>query len=389
MRGHTGPIWCLAVREDRLFSAADDTTVIVWDADCGKKLDTLSSHTSAVRCMVEADGMLLTGSEGGVLLCSRSAAMTRIFEVRAHAAAVTCLLVAADDSSVFTGSADALIKRWDPTRGGCLATFRGHTEWVTCLVVADGALFSGSRDRTIRRWHPSSARLLATFEHGTVSFRQRSSFLSAQEDGTVSVSRVSENEKFTRVDHGDGTVSLRTARRCFLSVGPTGRVSACSQTIGRDERLELQENSDGTVSIRSHHGSFVGCSDEGFACAGRGEGAGREVPSAEERFAHCLIEQHWGGVTSLLATSGALMSGAADRSVKLWDPATGMLMASLDGRSGVTCLIEADGSLFAGAARGTPLRLPRTKGCLARSPQRGQAQKAVDPQEESHEAAIE
>lgn len=355
--GHAGPVWCLALRGQRLFSAGDDAKVIVWDTDSGARLSTISRHEAPVRCMVEAHGLLLTAGDDGTLLCSDSSTHAALSQVKAHDSAVTCLL-AAEDGGVYTGSAKGLIRRWDPIRGGCVLAFAGHSESVSCLALAEGVLFSGSRDRTIRKWDPATGRPLGTFEHSTISFRQRSAFLTAVEDGTVCICRGADGEKFTKIDHPDGTVSLRTERQTFLSANPAGRVSA-SAGIGADERFELLETQDGLVAIRSVHGGFIG-STEGDAVAAS---CSAEGPTGHQSFVPTLVEGHWNGVTSLLLpVSGTLMSGGADRTVKLWDLETGMLLASLEGRTGITSLLEAGGSLYAGAARGTPLRLPKPKG---------------------------
>mmetsp|Transcript_29980 Transcript_29980/g.86243 ORF Transcript_29980/g.86243 Transcript_29980/m.86243 type:complete len:487 (-) Transcript_29980:149-1609(-) len=377
-RGHKGPIWCLAVTGSRVFSAGDDAQVIIWDAETGSRLETISRHQSPVRCMVEANGILLTGSDSGALVCTAVVSSALISEVTAHEAAITAVL-ATDDGTVYTGAADGHIKRWEPFQGACSLVLRAHTEAVGCLIVSGGSLYSGSRDCTIRRWDPMTGALLGTYAHGTISFRQRAAYLSASEDGSVSIRRGGEGEKFTKIDHEDGRVSLRADTRLYLSASANGHVAASSMTIGADERFELLENQDGSVSLRSCHGGFVGCGEGGLVAA-RSPAHGEPLPA--QCFAPCFIEAHWSGVTSLILVSGALMSGGADRSVKLWDPDSCMLLASLEGRTGITSLLETGGSLYAGAARGTPLRLPKPKGSAAG---RGSAKSATETTETASE----
>ena len=54
---------------------------------------------------------------------------------------------------------------WKRCEGSALATLRGHTAAVTCLAFSpDGAtLFSGSRDGTVKRWDVSTRQCLETF----------------------------------------------------------------------------------------------------------------------------------------------------------------------------------------------------------------------------------
>ncbi|XP_031825671.1 kinesin-like protein 31E isoform X2 [Nomia melanderi] len=69
-----------------------------------------------------------------------------------HTAAVMCLAVA-DDGRVIAGSKDHLISLVEPNMSGqsvCLAP--PHYDGVQCLTACDSTLFSGSRDMCIKRW---------------------------------------------------------------------------------------------------------------------------------------------------------------------------------------------------------------------------------------------
>lgn len=356
MTGHSGAIWALLIYGEDLFSASEDKTIIRWNAEKGTKLTQFSGHDAPVRVLVEVNGMLVSGSEDCKVLRWNMQTSTIVGEM-AHNAMVTCLLVA-EDGALFSGSADGSIKKWDAGTGELRAALEGHAEWVTCLMCAEGFLLSGGRDRTVRRWCLQTGSLLSTYELGTISFKRRSGFLVGMGDGTVCISKSVDGEKFSKVDHEDGRVSLKTKAGKYLSATRDGQVSAASETVGEDEKFDLLDNGDSSLSIRSVHQKYLAASQEGAVTARRSAAGDAEE---EEKFSHFFIESHYSGVTCLLSVDGALLSGAADRSVKLWDLSSGMLLASLEGRTGVTCLLAAGGALYAGAARGAPLRLPRPK----------------------------
>merc|ERR1719436_826248 len=70
------------------------------------------------------------------------------------------------------------------------------------------------------------------------------------------------------------------------------------------------------------------------------------------------LEGHFMGVTCLLACEGALFSGSADRTIRLWNYTNTTFLASLDARTGISCLLDAGPVLFSGLARGFPLHFP-------------------------------
>jgi serine/threonine protein kinase len=114
LRGHTGPVTCLAFHPQRaiLASGSADHTVRLWD---------LSGRPLAI----------LTG----------------------HGQAVNSVAFSPDGTFLASGSADKTVRLWDPMTGTALTTLAGHISDVTAVVFRShsGTLFSIS-DATIRQW---------------------------------------------------------------------------------------------------------------------------------------------------------------------------------------------------------------------------------------------
>ncbi|XP_063982533.1 kinesin-like protein KIF21A isoform X1 [Diachasmimorpha longicaudata] len=82
-----------------------------------------------------------------------------------HTAAVMCLAVA-DDGRVITGSKDHLISLVDTnTSGQAVSLAPPHYDGVQCLATSGSTLFSGSRDMCIKRWDLSRMELLQSLNN--------------------------------------------------------------------------------------------------------------------------------------------------------------------------------------------------------------------------------
>ncbi|ORY94058.1 WD40-repeat-containing domain protein [Syncephalastrum racemosum] len=71
---------------------------------------------------------------------------------KGHTGPVTSVALSDDNAILWTGSWDKTIKKWDTKTGECLATLKGHSDFVKTLTVVGGHLYSGSADTYIRKW---------------------------------------------------------------------------------------------------------------------------------------------------------------------------------------------------------------------------------------------
>ena len=67
MEGHTGPVWCLTLYGNKLFSAGghNDRTIRVWDADTYEHLATMEGHIDGVWCLTLYGNKLFSGGYDG------------------------------------------------------------------------------------------------------------------------------------------------------------------------------------------------------------------------------------------------------------------------------------------------------------------------------------
>ena len=57
------------------------------------------------------------------------------------------------DKYVFTGGADARIKKWDLASCRPMFTYNGHNSKIHKLLVTENLVFSTSHDKTAKVWH--------------------------------------------------------------------------------------------------------------------------------------------------------------------------------------------------------------------------------------------
>ena len=70
---------------------------------------------------------------------------------------------------LISGSLDHTIRVWDLSTDNCVRILKGHTSWVQCLVVAyAGELISGSWDHSVKIWDLTSGACVKTL-HGHAS----------------------------------------------------------------------------------------------------------------------------------------------------------------------------------------------------------------------------
>ena len=180
----------------------------------------LRGHTGKVECLAYANEFLFSGSQDKTIrvwhnrtlirvLSGHKDGITSIFYPNGHKDAVTSLVYA--DELLCSGSADKTIKVWDIKTGDCLRTLEGHEGAITCLVDADGLLCSGSADNKIKVWDKDTGECLHTLKGHTKRFIGRNGewmikgiiSLAYADDGKLISCAEDGTIRFWNIDTGD------------------------------------------------------------------------------------------------------------------------------------------------------------------------------------------
>jgi predicted Zn finger-like uncharacterized protein len=390
-QGHTEWVTAVCLSRDgrQALSGSADKTLRLWEVVSGKCLSTFGEHTkwvAAVALCPDGRHALSAGGDGLLNLWELAkGGCVRSFD--GHKAPVLCLHLGGDGRLALSGSRDNTVKLWEVAGGQCLRTFSGHEDKVhSVCFTPDGRRFlSGSADQTIKLWEVATGRCLRTFQgHG---------------NGVFSVA-VSGDGRYALSGSADRSIKLwkLTLDRCLATLeGHAGPVhSVC---LGPDGRWALSGSGDTTLAMWSlprdpgapYMISRVLASetilaartryDQALARAwqalagGDAVGAARGVREARsqpgyERQAEAMnqwrglylrlarkalsggwegstFKGHLGAVTALAVSVNGrfVLSGGADRTLKLWETATGHCLRTFEGHGGAvtTVCFSADG----------------------------------------------
>ncbi|GAA0247176.1 hypothetical protein GCM10010492_53500 [Saccharothrix mutabilis subsp. mutabilis] len=149
-------------------TGGEDTRLAVWDLDRRVRVATMTGLATRVRDIVfSPDGNTLATTADNEVILWDMARHTRSATLSGHAKAVQALAFSPDGRTVATASADSTVIIWDVARSVALATLTGHTDGAYAVAFSpDGAtLATGAGDTTATLWDVSTRTRLATFTH--------------------------------------------------------------------------------------------------------------------------------------------------------------------------------------------------------------------------------
>ncbi|KAL8805080.1 MAG: hypothetical protein Q9182_002170 [Xanthomendoza sp. 2 TL-2023] len=165
---HKGSIFGVSWAKDskKFVTSSADQTVKIWDAEAGKAIQTwrmgdegkvsISDHQVGVVWPTgRSDGLIISLNLDGDLIYLSEASQSPRRIIRGHQKNITA--VAASDSkpsepTIFTGSSDGRICRWDvPTGTAEYLDGEGHTNYISAIAAAPkGRLYSVAWDDSLR-----------------------------------------------------------------------------------------------------------------------------------------------------------------------------------------------------------------------------------------------
>lgn len=354
--GQSSWILSVSITPDGRFgiSVSRDNTVCLWDLATGQCLQTFYS---SVPVAVSSDGRLALSSNHEHTLCLWELATGRCLrEMSDRAARPTFVTLSSDGHLAMSDNGDDGVLLWDLDTGRCLRTLKGHTGSVSSAVFSpDGrVVLSGGTDNTVRLWEVLTGRCLRTFERHTSSITA----IAIGADGRLGLS-----------GSYDGTLclwQLRTGpKQCFV---PTRPVPTTDLRNHEDEAGKLQKAAVGALECgninsaleqlkraRSIPGYQRNPAMLSLSCLAGSRA--RRCGLRDIWLSRQLREHRFGVVSVAISLDGSIgISGSRDRTIRLWDLASGRSIRTLAGHTDtVTCVAIAPGARFALSGSGETL----------------------------------
>ncbi|XP_063797434.1 U3 small nucleolar RNA-interacting protein 2 isoform X1 [Pseudophryne corroboree] len=225
LRGHQGPVTCLAISPDdnHVFSGSKDCSIIKWSTSDGKKVhkipggrkgceDRHLGHTAHVLCMaVSSDGKYLaSGDRNKLIFIWNAETCQHLHKFQGHRDAVSGLSFQKGTYQLFSVSHDRSVKVWNVAENSYIETLFGHQDCITGLdsLSRERCVTSGGRDGTVRVWKiAEETQLVFSGHNGSIDcirLINEEHMVSGADDGSLALWNVSKKKPLARVrcSHG-------------------------------------------------------------------------------------------------------------------------------------------------------------------------------------------
>jgi WD40 repeat protein len=424
LEGHAGPVNACAVAPDGslVVSASDDQTVKLWDPSTGDELRTMYGHTGPVSsCAIAPDlSFVVSGGADRTLKVWDPFTVERRSSQAGHTGAVNDCAIAPDGSFVVSASDDETLKLWDPStaeqppadEGADHNTIRPRDSRPLrgCAVAPDGSfIIAVSQDKTVKLWERSGEEL-ATFPcapYGVVGARDPRT---TAKDELEALRNMYGQRRFKlnldylkhkRLVRSNVKNDVRFYDQLRTKHGHWGAVNACA--VAQDWSFVVSASDDHTLklwdlrrrrghieiglgaqllgTLEGHTGPVLDCAvspDVSFVVSASADKTLRLWDAATGEQLQSLLG-HAGPVNGCgVAPDGSfVVSASGDGNLKLWDPAGGDELATLEGHAGPVndCAVTPDGSYVVSAGDDRTVRVwePFTGRVIASLPLLGAA----------------
>ena len=231
-----------------------------------------------------------------------------------------CLAATVDADRQLSGSSAGTVSLWDFATGKELASFEAHANIVTCLAVTpDGSSFvSGSWDESLKLWR------FEALEQPVIQFSGHTDYVTAcalsSDGGRLYSGSLDSSIREWDITTGQQLAIMQSHTEGVNSLALSGSLLVSGSY---DKTVRLWRTGSVQLLHTLHHSDYV-------------QSVAVSSDSSQR----------------ILSCGGSPNPGAEDYSVRVWDAASGALLAVLEGHSNIVwCVtVSSDGCLAASAS---------------------------------------
>ncbi len=326
LSGHAGKITAVILTPDgrRIVSAAEDASIRVWDIERGTEVHCFEGHTKKVNAIaVTPDGgRVVSAAQDKTVKIWDMQTGHEVANLQGHTSYVNAVAVTPDGRQAVSAGGDNSLRVWDIatpfTQGGAAESWRemkvlkGHADSVEkVLITPDGRrVISASADKTIRIWDLESGEQLFTLRgHQSII-----SIFAILPDGRRLVSGSIE-------DFAVKIWDIESGRQLYILRGHTNSISGFAVTP--DGHFAVTASGDKTLKIWMLPPPLLST---------------QEIAAVEIH----TLKEHTSSVRAVVIAGRRklVISGSADKSIKIWDLESGEEKRNLLGHNeGVNTLL--------------------------------------------------
>jgi WD40 repeat protein/serine/threonine protein kinase len=337
-----------------LASASWDKMVKVWDASAGVKMMTLPGHNDEVTSIAfSPDGKRLASAslDRSVRIWDLASRQLTLPPFKGHTDRIFGVAFSPDGKRVASVSVDQTVKLWDSATGEEAMTLKGHTSWVSSVAFStDGRqIASASQDGTVKVWDVA---------FGGASMMVIKDFalpkcVACSPDGTR-IASAGHDQKIKLWDAASGRLAMTlTGHRdtvWSVAFSPDGHQLASASL---DKTVKVWDAISGRL-IQTLKGPTAGVLSIAFSPDAKVLAAASEDKIVRVWFFDTdsepptllsdpekplTLHGHTEAVTSVACSPQRddqpllLASASADKTIKMWNPASGQLIRTLKGHT--------------------------------------------------------
>jgi WD40 repeat protein/serine/threonine protein kinase len=312
----------------RILTASKDKTAKLWDGASGKLLASFDHPDEVSHAAFGPDGTRILTASRDKTAKLWDAASGKLLASFAHQGSVKNAVFSPDGTRILTASADHSAKLWDAASGKLLASFAHQDEVNHAIFSPDGTrILTASSDRTAKLWDLASGKVIASFDHQDEALRAAFSadstrILTAGKDKTARLWDAALGKPVSSLVHRDtvenavfsanGTriLTASTDHRAYLWDTASGELIASFEQLGPFFHAAFSPDGTRILTASADHSAKLW------------DGASGKLMASfdhQDEISHATFSPN----------ANRILTASSDKTAKLWDASSGKIIVSL------------------------------------------------------------